>query len=359
MARKLDVRQDPVITIPGKAYAAVTGISTAARYPGGLFVKWTVADNFKFELAGVGDSPSGVLNANCAVDADASIAVFGPALVTLGGTVANDGYVEVDSAGKAVAATGLRPVAGQVITGGVSGDVVAVLLGKLPDKPIYGTAVASAATIVPTGEVFHVTGTSTITAITSTGILPGAKMTLIFDSTAGITKGATLVLVSSFSANAGNSITLVYDGTAWYESGRLSTVSFTTPNGAQMLEGYVEEEITLSTGGATTDSTANLLPANSEILGVVARVTTTITNSTNWALGEATTAARFLAATTDLTAGTTKVGVVHRQGSISTDATGPMQASAAKLRITTTGSNPGAGKVRVAVFYRQFVAPTA
>lgn len=120
----------------------------------------------------------------------------------------------------------------------------------------------------------------------------------------------------------------------------------------------ISESITLSTSGLTTDSSANLLPANSIIEAVVARVTTTITTTTNWALGDATTAARFAAANSTLVSGTTSVGLAHQQGGISTDATGPVQTAAAKLRITCTGSNPGAGVIRVTVFYRQFVAPT-
>lgn len=128
--------------------------------------------------------------------------------------------------------------------------------------------------------------------------------------------------------------------------------------GERMEVASISEEITLATGAATTDSSAYLLPANSEILGVVARVTTTIATCTNWALGDGTTAARFVAATTDLTKDTTKIGLDHRNPA-DTNAQGPVQASAAKLRVTTTGSQTTAGKIRVTVFYRQFTAPTS
>lgn len=129
-------------------------------------------------------------------------------------------------------------------------------------------------------------------------------------------------------------------------------------NGGYWERGYLSEDITLSTGGATTDSTANLLPANAIIEAVTARVTTTITTATDWALGDATTAARFLTAVATLTAGTTAVGLNHQKGGVATDAAGPTQTAAAKVRITTTGT-PGAGKVRVSVFYRTFIAPTS
>lgn len=129
-------------------------------------------------------------------------------------------------------------------------------------------------------------------------------------------------------------------------------------NGGYWERGALSELITLSTGGATTDSSADLLPANSEIFGVVARITTTIATATAWALGDATTAARFLTANATLTAGTTALGDNHRKGVVSTTVTGPTQIAAAKLRITTTGT-PSAGVVRVTVFYARYVAPTS
>ena len=117
------------------------------------------------------------------------------------------------------------------------------------------------------------------------------------------------------------------------------------------------EEITLDTGAAFTDSTANILPANSIILGVVARVTEEITDSTGWQLGDATTAGRFTANNTTLVAGTTDVGLTHLQGAVATDAAGPVQTAAAKVRITMAGGNPGAGKVRVTTFYAVVAPP--
>lgn len=130
-------------------------------------------------------------------------------------------------------------------------------------------------------------------------------------------------------------------------------------NGAQTNIKTISESITLATGGLTTDSTADLLPANSLILAVTARVTTTITTTTDWALGDATTATRFSDASATLTAGTTVVGVNHQKGGVSTDATGQTQTAAAKLRITCSGANPGAGVVRVTVTYLELTAPTS
>lgn len=201
------------------------------------------------------------------------------------------------------------------------------------------------------------------------GALVGAG-TFILTASGSITKDALVSPAADGKVRAATTGDVVI-GRAYWGAGDGELVSIVTDadvasasatiagtHGESMVVSAISEEITLSTGGATTDSSANLLPANSEILAVVARVTTTITTATNWALGDATTAARFLAATTDLTAGTTKIGMAHRQGGISTDAAGPVQTAAAKLRVTTTGT-PGAGKIRVTTFYRQFVAPTS
>jgi len=129
-----------------------------------------------------------------------------------------------------------------------------------------------------------------------------------------------------------------------------------SPDTGQWVRGQASELLTLSTSGTTTDTSANLLPANAIIDAVVARVTTTITVATNWKLGDATQAGRFTAVQTGLTAGTTVVGLLHADPTVATANLGPVQAAAAKIRVTTTGT-PSAGQIRVTVFYRQFVPP--
>lgn len=111
----------------------------------------------------------------------------------------------------------------------------------------------------------------------------------------------------------------------------------------------LEEEVTLSTSGLTTDSTANLLPAASLILGLYAKVTTTITTTTSWAVGDASTADRFTDANSTLIAGTAS-GSANIFNQAKAVAYSPYQAAAAKVRITGAGSNPGAGKIRLTVF---------
>ncbi len=88
--------------------------------------------------------------------------------------------------------------------------------------PVYsnGAAVASAAAIIPTGNVFHVTGTTNVTSITAGGVLPGAVITIIFDGILTFTDGNNLKLAGNFTTSADDTITLVYDGTNFYEVAR-------------------------------------------------------------------------------------------------------------------------------------------
>lgn len=84
-----------------------------------------------------------------------------------------------------------------------------------------GSAVASATALpLPTGRVFHVTGTTTVTSITSTNFASGAVITLIFDGILTFTDGSNLKLAGNFVTSADATITLVFDGTNWFETSR-------------------------------------------------------------------------------------------------------------------------------------------
>jgi hypothetical protein len=128
-----------------------------------------------------------------------------------------------------------------------------------------------------------------------------------------------------------------------------------TANGAQWISGQNSELLTLSTVGTTTDTAGFLLPANAIISSVVVRVNAAITVATAFTVGDATIAGRFLAAGTGLTIGSQGVGLVHVDQA---GTSGPRQTNASKVRITTTGT-PGAGQIRITVFYEQYVAPTS
>lgn len=139
--------------------------------------------------------------------------------------------------------------------------------------------------------------------------------------------------------------------------GCTSDTGLTTTNGASFLPYADSELITLSTVALTTDSTGNLLHANSLIDAVVCRQTTAITVSTNWGISDPTTANRFAAGVA--IANTTLVGLAQNDPQGAGTANGPVQAAAAKLRITVTGANAGAGVVRCTVFGRTAVVPAS
>jgi hypothetical protein len=80
-----------------------------------------------------------------------------------------------------------------------------------------GADVASAATIAPTGNLFHVTGTTNITSVSGTGIVAGTEITIIFDGILTFTDGSNLKLNGNFVTSADDVIKLAWDGTNWYE----------------------------------------------------------------------------------------------------------------------------------------------
>lgn len=84
----------------------------------------------------------------------------------------------------------------------------------------YGSSVASASTITVTGNIFHVTGTTTITSVSGTGVTAGTTITIIFDGALTFTDGSNLKLNGNFVTTADDTITLVYDGTNWHEVAR-------------------------------------------------------------------------------------------------------------------------------------------
>lgn len=118
------------------------------------------------------------------------------------------------SSAAAAADTSFARVSAGVIRAAAGGAEVRALIGG-------GAAVASAAALpVPTGRVFHVTGTTNITSITSTNFQAGVAITMIFDGVLTVTDGNNLKLAGNFVTAADSTLSLVYDGTNWYETGR-------------------------------------------------------------------------------------------------------------------------------------------
>lgn len=132
-------------------------------------------------------------------------------------------------------------------------------------------------------------------------------------------------------------------------------------NGGYWERGCNTELIVLETagsGGIATESTGDLLPADSIIEAVTARITTTLIGVVDWAVGDVHYAHRFSDASTTLTAGTTVVGMNHVDQTSSSPIIGARQDVAGTVVITTSDS-PSAGVVRVSVYYSRFVAPTS
>ena len=127
-------------------------------------------------------------------------------------------------------------------------------------------------------------------------------------------------------------------------------------NGGSWERGYNREVVTLSTVALYTDSTADLLPANSLIEAVCFNVNTAITTATMWWGGDPTTFARFTDTQTGLTLGTAVVGMSHQDQPA--PPRGRLQSSAAKVRVTFDAI-PGAGVIEVIVWFSKFVAPTS
>lgn len=101
--------------------------------------------------------------------------------------------------------------------------------------------------------------------------------------------------------------------------------------------------VTLNTGGLTTTSTAKV-PTNFYNAGASARVTTTITTTTNWAVGISGATGIFASANTTLTAGTT--ALANQAAPASTGTTSALTA----ILVTCTVANPGAGALKARVW---------
>lgn len=130
-------------------------------------------------------------------------------------------------------------------------------------------------------------------------------------------------------------------------------------NGAQMMVCQMSELLTLSTSVAASDTTANMLCAGCIIDSVVTRVTSSTDGGKTFSVGDnVPTAARFTAAGSSGTAGSTTVGLDQWNPAGAAAANGPAQAAAAKVRITASAT-VASGIVRITVFYRKFIAPVS
>jgi len=94
-------------------------------------------------------------------------------------------------------------------------DMATTAANARPVRLMGGSTVASAATITPTGTVFHVSGSTNIDTITIMGA--GTYITLIFDGvlTVGDSTG-NIKLPANFVTTADDTLTLASDGSSWF-----------------------------------------------------------------------------------------------------------------------------------------------
>jgi hypothetical protein len=98
-------------------------------------------------------------------------------------------------------------------------DLAATATSQRPLSLHGGGTVASAATITPTGNVFHISGTTQINTITVMG--SGTMITMVFDAACPVGDSVGNVNIgAAFTATAGDTLVLVSDGTSWYEVAR-------------------------------------------------------------------------------------------------------------------------------------------
>lgn len=98
-------------------------------------------------------------------------------------------------------------------------DLAATAANQRPIRLHGGPAVASAATITPTGNFFHVTGTTGITAVTVLG--SGTQFCMVFDGVLTLTdNNGTFNLAGDFTTTANDVLCLASDGTNYYETSR-------------------------------------------------------------------------------------------------------------------------------------------
>lgn len=292
------------------------------------------------------------------------------------GATSGNTYGEIDAltAGGTVAGSLVLNATGTpVIIGSTSGTSPLTVVGTVSANPVL-SATNVASSTGNAGLFVGVTGVNTLAATNSStgtaivGSNTGGGVAGAFSGTyaGGVVQirpqattatglavigyaGQTADLVSMMDSNAdpigaftatGAFVNRAYDGGLFKGSA---------------TQGASTEVLTLSTVGATTDTTANLLPANSVIRAVVIFVADSVTVASAFTVGDATIAGRFIATGTGLSYGSTAVGLVHID---QTGTSGPRQTAAAKVRVTTTGT-PSAGKIRITVFYESYLPPTS
>lgn len=258
-----------------------------------------------------------------------------------GGALANS-LAMFDANGINIIRGTFHRVATTLLCADSSGSATAKTCTMTPANDINGTALTPAA-----GDLILLNSTTQNTGAVTIAPNGGAAKAIVKWGGTALTGGEIV---------PGQTYALTYDGTS-FEMPILGTAG---PFGsAQQGAGGPCETAgaptTLSTVATTTDTGLTCLPANSVIDAVVYRITTTITTAASFTIGDATTAARFCGTQSTLTSGTT--GICFAQAD-QTGAGGPRQTTAVAVRVTTN-VNPGAGAIRLVVYYHTWIAPTS
>ena len=105
---------------------------------------------------------------------------------------------------------------GEVIVGTNTKSATTLQVGA----QIAPTVASAASLTLPLGaDVFHISGTTSITSISATG-WAGRSVTLIFDGILTLTDGSNLKLAGNFVTTADDVCRLACDGTNWFEQSR-------------------------------------------------------------------------------------------------------------------------------------------
>lgn len=163
---------------------------------------------------------------NAKIDAGTGGLAFGPTSGNNYVHLTTAGIIQVRSGGQigfsssGTNASTANDVAFRRLAAGVMTQIgaTATSIGSLQGG---GTTVASADPLpVPTGIVFHVSGTTNFTNITTTNMVTGACFTMIFDGILTITDGGNLKLTGNYTTSADDTLTVCYDGTNYFEVAR-------------------------------------------------------------------------------------------------------------------------------------------
>lgn len=222
---------------------------------------------------------------------------------------------------------------GAVANGGTGTAKSFALIGKaLSGSTAVGVYGLAAGGTIRTGGAFTLTNTGLPT----------------FASTALLADNADVAAPIFLARDNGTTVFSVEDN---------GPVKWTQATGAStMTVGSNQEALTLSVGGAATNTAGNLAPALSRIKAITYRVTTTITTAASYTVtitGGAAWKDMALASTTitNLTAGQTGVLV---PGTFGDD----FNAAATTLTVTCN-TTPGAGAIRFTVWYETYAAPSS